>query len=62
MKIEGSREFIFVIDEIQKLVGWSKFGDYPGVALLIKDPDRWSNYIKDSIIEATINKDILLDM
>jgi len=130
MKIESSKDFILVIDEIQKLVGWSEtvkkewdddsfndvnlkvvllsssrvllqkgladslagrfetikmthwnfaemheafglsfdeyiyYGGYPGAASLIKDPDpdRWSNYIKDSIIDATINKDILLDV
>jgi len=35
------------------------FGGYPGAATLIKDFDRWSAYIRDSIIDATINKDIL---
>ncbi|MDR0907586.1 MAG: ATP-binding protein [Rikenellaceae bacterium] len=127
MKLEGSREFILVIDEIQKLKGWSEvvkkewdddtfndvnikvlllgssrvllqkgladslagryetikmthwsyaemrdafgfsldeyiyYGGYPGAASLIKEPQRWSDYIRDSIIEATINKDILYD-
>ena len=37
------------------------YGGYPGSASLIKDPDRWSNYVRDSIIDATINKDILID-
>jgi len=37
------------------------YGGYPGAISLIKEPERWSNYIKDSIIDATINKDILLD-
>ena len=37
------------------------YGGYPGAASLIKDPDRWSAYIRDSIIDATINKDILYD-
>jgi predicted AAA+ superfamily ATPase len=37
------------------------YGGYPGAISLIKDPDRWSDYIRDSIIDATINKDILYD-
>ncbi|MEG1643882.1 MAG: ATP-binding protein [Bacteroidales bacterium] len=37
------------------------YGGYPGAVSLIKDADRWSQYIKDSIIDATINKDILFD-
>jgi len=127
MKLEDNKELILVIDEIQKLNGWSEvvkkewdddtfndinlkvillgssrvllqkgladslagrfetikmthwsytemheafglsfdeyiyYGGYPGAASLIKDPDRWSNYIRDSIIDATINKDILFD-
>ena len=127
MNIEGAPELVLVIDEIQKLSGWSEavkkewdddsyhhinikvillgssrvllqkgladslagrfetikmthwdytemrdafglsfeqylyYGGYPGAASLIHDPDRWSNYIRDSIIDATINKDILHD-
>jgi len=127
MKVEGSRELILVIDEIQKLKGWSEvvkkewdddsfndvnlkvillgssrvmlqkgladslagrfetikmshwnyaemseafglsldeyiyYGGYPGSVTLLKDADRWSNYIRDSIIDTTINKDILYD-
>ncbi len=127
MKIECIKELILVIDEIQKLKGWSEvvkkewdedtfndinlkvillgssrvmlqkgladslagrfetikmshwsysemhdafgvsldeyiyYGGYPGAVSLIKDTDRWSQYLKDSIIDATINKDILFD-
>jgi len=127
MKIEGNRELIMVIDEIQKLKGWSEvvkkeweedtfndvnlkvvllgssrvllqkgladslagrfetikmthwsyaemrdafglsldeyvyYGGYPGAVSLVKDPERWSDYIRDSIIESTINKDILYE-
>lgn len=127
MKVEGINELILVIDEIQKLKGWSEvvkkewdddtfndinlkvillgssrvmlqkgladslagryetikmshwsysemqdafgvsldeyiyYGGYPGAVSLIKDSDRWNQYIKDSIIDATINKDILFD-
>ena len=127
MKLKGNKELILVVDEIQKLNGWSEvvkkewdddtfnevnlkvillgssrvllqkgladslagrfetikmthwnytemheafglsfdeyiyYGGYPGAASLMKDPDRWGNYIRDSIIDATINKDILFD-
>lgn len=36
------------------------FGGYPGAACLIKDEDRWSQYIIDSIIETGISRDIML--
>ena len=127
LKIEGNKEMILIIDEIQKLKFWSEvvkkewdsdsfndinlkvillgssrvmlqiglaeslagrfetvkmthwsytemrdafgisleeyiyYGGYPGAIALINDPDRWSNYIRDTIIDATINKDILFD-
>lgn len=35
------------------------FGAYPGAAPLIDDENRWLEYVTGSIIEATINKDIL---
>ncbi|RHR50380.1 AAA family ATPase [Parabacteroides sp. AF17-28] len=37
------------------------YGGYPGAASLIDDDDRFQQYIQSSIIEATINKDILMD-
>lgn len=37
------------------------FGGYPGAATLIADEERFQEYIQSSIIEATINKDILMD-
>jgi predicted AAA+ superfamily ATPase len=36
------------------------FGGYPGSATLINDEERWKNYIKDSLIETSISKDILM--
>ena len=36
------------------------FGGYPGAASLINDENRWSQYIRDSLIETAISKDILL--
>ena len=37
------------------------FGGYPGAATLINDEERFNHYIQSAIIEATINKDILMD-
>ena len=37
------------------------YGGYPGAAELAKEPDRWEQYIQSAIIDATINKDILMD-
>jgi predicted AAA+ superfamily ATPase len=36
------------------------FGGYPGPAELISDEDRWKEYIRHSLIETTIMRDILL--
>lgn len=36
------------------------FGAYPGAASLIHDEQRWRDYIHSAIIDATINKDILM--
>lgn len=45
--------------------GWSVdqylyFGGYPGSASLVRDEERWSQYIRDALIETAISKDILL--
>lgn len=37
------------------------FGGYPASASLIGDEERFQQYIQSAIIEATINKDILMD-
>jgi uncharacterized protein len=36
------------------------YGGYPGAAPLIRDHDRWQRYIRDSLIETTISRDVLL--
>jgi len=51
--------------EMQNAFGWNikqyiYFGGYPGSASLIEDEERWKNYIKDSLIETSISKDILM--
>lgn len=38
-----------------------KFGGYPGSYPLIKDEREWADYIKHSIIETVVEKDILLN-
>ena len=127
MKVEHLSELILIIDEIQKIIGWSEivkkewdsdtfndvplkvvllgssrvmldkgladslegrferiilshwsyaemkeafgftieqfiyYGAYPGAAELIDDPERWMDYISGAIVDATINKDILVN-
>lgn len=36
------------------------YGGYPGAAPLIDDEIRWAQYIRDSLIETSLSKDILL--
>jgi predicted AAA+ superfamily ATPase len=36
------------------------FGGYPGAAPLIEDPNRWSRYILDSLVETTLSRDVFL--
>jgi predicted AAA+ superfamily ATPase len=51
--------------ECSECFGWNSekylyFGGYPGAASLIQDEPRWSSYIRDSLIETAISKDVLL--
>lgn len=53
------------LPEMQKAFGWTVdqyiyYGGYPGAAPLIDDHQRWVRYIKDSLIETTISRDVLL--
>lgn len=36
------------------------FGSYPGAVDLMNDEKRWKDYVKNSLIETTISKDILM--
>jgi len=52
--------------EMHDAFGWNLeqyvfYGGYPGSAQLIGDEQRWRDYIFSSIVDATINKDILQD-
>ena len=51
--------------EMHEAFGWDTnqyvwFGGYPGSADLINNEQRWKNYIKESLIETSISKDILM--
>lgn len=51
--------------EMKAAFGWNiqqyiYFGGYPGSATLIEDEERWKKYIKESLIETSISKDILM--
>jgi hypothetical protein len=43
-----------------KLNEYIYFGGYPGAIPLRKDENRWSKYIRDSLIETVLSKDVLL--
>lgn len=56
----------WTLTEIQEGFGMTTdeyiyFGSYPGAADLRYDLDRWQEYISSSIVDATINNDILMD-
>ncbi len=51
--------------EMQQAFGWDigkyiYFGGYPGSASLIGEEERWKSYVRDSLIETSISKDILM--
>ncbi len=51
--------------EMHKAFGWNEnqfawFGGYPGSADLIRDENRWKQYVLHSLIETSISKDILM--
>lgn len=53
------------LSEIQDCFGltveqYIYYGGYPGAAGLISEPQRWTNYLRDSLIETTVSRDILL--
>lgn len=55
----------WTFSEMRSCFGWDLdtylfYGSYPGAAPLITDPERWSRYILDALIETTIARDVLL--
>ncbi len=52
-------------EEMRMAFGWTVqhsifYGGYPGAASLIGDHDRWARYVRDSLIETTLSRDVLL--
>ena len=52
-------------EEMRLAFGWTVlqsifYGGYPGAASLIGDHDRWMRYVRDSLIETTLSRDVLL--
>lgn len=51
--------------EMHSAFGWNEhqfvyFGGYPGAASLVTDEQRWKQYVRESLIETSISKDILM--
>jgi predicted AAA+ superfamily ATPase len=51
--------------EMRDAFGWDLdryvlFGGYPGTASLVGDPERWRAYVRDSLVETTLSRDVLL--
>lgn len=54
----------WILSEHREQLGWGieeylKFGGYPGAARFIDDKERWRDYMRDSIIEPVIGRDII---
>lgn len=50
--------------EMRDAFGWDidryvTYGGYPGTATLLDDPQRWAAYVRDSLIETTVARDVL---
>jgi len=67
--LAGRYETIYMghwsFSEMQEAFGYDEdqfiwFGGYPGAASLIQDEKRWKQYVLDSLIEASISRDILM--
>lgn len=55
----------WTLNEMEAAFGWDAntfawFGGYPGSAALVNDEIRWKRYVVDSLIEASISKDIIM--
>ena len=53
--------------EMRDCFGWTLpqyiyFGGYPGAARYIDNEARWRNYVKDSLVEPSISKDVMMDV
>lgn len=64
-RFEVNRMSHWSLSECKACFGWDEdkfiyFGGYPGAASLANDEKRWAQYVRDSLIETAISKDILL--
>lgn len=64
-RFELHRHYQWSFEECYKCFGLSLseyiyFGGYPGALPLRKDETRWARYIRDSLIETVLSKDVLL--
>lgn len=53
------------VAEMRDAFGWTVaqgiyYGGYPGAASLIDEPGRWARYVRDTLIETTLARDVLL--
>jgi predicted AAA+ superfamily ATPase len=65
-RFELTRIYHWTFAELQKAFGYELerfllYGGYPGSVSYEDDYDRWYAYLKDSIVESVIGKDILLN-
>lgn len=56
----------WTFSEMKECFGWTLpqyvyYGGYPGAAGYINNEKRWRDYVKESLIEPAISKDVLLD-
>jgi predicted AAA+ superfamily ATPase len=56
----------WTFNEMRDCFGWSLlqyiyYGGYPGAAQYISNENRWRNYVRDSLIEPSISKDVLMN-
>ncbi len=55
----------WTLAEMKRAFGWAVdqyifYGGYPGAAPLVTEPERWARYVRDSLIDTTISRDVLL--
>ena len=65
-RFELTRIYHWTYPEMQDAFGYDlerflRYGGYPGAVAYEDEYDRWYAYVKDSIVEAVIGKDILLN-
>ena len=64
-RFELLRSMHWSFSEMRDAFGWGLdsyvfHGGYPGSASLVNDAERWARYIRDSLVEPSISRDILM--